>query len=67
MMKTYAYIHNGIVWEVISPATDLAGNEIPISDRFSSEYVSSCIDITSASPRPVQGWAFDGKNFSAPK
>jgi hypothetical protein len=69
-VKSYARIHDGIVMEIITPAADASGNEIPIADRFHPLLVATMVDITSASPQPQQGWvAVEGGGawtFSAP-
>lgn len=69
-MKTYAYIANGLVWEIIAPRTDDLGNEIPLSDRYTPEFCSSCADISSITPAPLSGWtateANGAWNFTAP-
>ncbi|WP_250865602.1 tail fiber assembly protein [Caballeronia sp. INSB1] len=76
-MKTYARIDDGRVVEIISPASygsDVldqsgnvvhhAGDEIAIEDRFTSEFVSTLIDVTDVTPVPEQGWIYDGSTFA---
>jgi hypothetical protein len=77
-MKTYACIVDGSVFEVIKPmARDVdsgegvsppfkAGDEIPIAERFTPEFVATLVDFTDINPQPAQGWAYDGKVFSPP-
>ncbi|WP_174936625.1 hypothetical protein [Burkholderia lata] len=64
-MKTYAYIPNGVVYEIIHPVT-LEGDDIPINQRYTPQFVAMCVDITAATPQPVQGWSYDGEIFTAP-
>ncbi|CAJ0737655.1 hypothetical protein R16034_00801 [Ralstonia edaphis] len=64
-MKTYAYIENGVVVEIIGPAADADGKEILISERFSSNFVAKLVDVTNAQPKPSAGWGYDGVKFSA--
>lgn len=63
-MKTYAYIENGVVVEIIGPVEDADGKEIPIIERFSSSFVAKLVDVSSAQPMPAPGWSFDGSTFS---
>lgn len=86
-MEIYARIDDGVVVEIIQPATyetpdpsiatlsgreiyeDLlakAGQEIPISQRFTPQFVSTLVDITSANPQPQIGWTYSGTQFSQP-
>lgn len=78
-MKTYGRPHNGLLVEIILPRAydsespewqegDPArvGLEIPISERFTPEFVSTLVDITDLDPMPVEGWTFDGNVFAAP-
>lgn len=65
-MKTYAYIYQGSVWEVIKPVEDADGNEIPLSDRYAPEFCESCVDISDLDPMPRAGWLYDGSKFTDP-
>jgi hypothetical protein len=65
-MKTYARVVSGIVMEIIEPMTDNAGNEIPIANRFTSEFVATLVDVTSVSPAPTCWWTYDGSKFHPP-
>jgi hypothetical protein len=65
-MKTYAYIYSGIVWQIIAPVQDSGGNETPLADRFSPEFVAACVDITNVTPRPSANWTYNWATFSAP-
>lgn len=77
-MKTYARIFRAEVVEIISPAvypsdapvgiepTWKAGDEIPLSQRYTMEFCNTCVDITSTTPQPQEGWAYDEANFTAP-
>ncbi|WP_330728209.1 hypothetical protein [Burkholderia multivorans] len=67
MMKTYARIDKGIVMEIIAPATDDSGNEIPIEERFTPELVAQMIDITGVSPQPQCWWTYSEGKFSPPE
>lgn len=87
-MKTFAYVVDGVVFEIIPPVTfpppdasiietagqevydallAKAGEEIPIDERYTPEFVSSCVDISDVSPKPDQNWTYDGTVFSQPK
>lgn len=76
-MNTYARVDSGRVVEIIGPATyDIdwlgddgqvihkAGDEIAIDDRYTAEFVSALIDITSVTPAPDPGWTYDGTSFA---
>lgn len=74
MMKSYARIEDGIVQEIILPATYgeddpsdspsyKAGDEIPIERRYASEFVATLVDITGLERMPSWYWMYDGKNF----
>jgi hypothetical protein len=41
-----------------------AGDEVPIAQRFTPEFVQTLVDISDLSPRPVVGMAYDGATFS---
>ena len=76
-MKTYARIYNGLVAEIIEPATYTAdvvvgdqvihaqGDEVAIEDRFTPDFVAALVDITDVVPEPKQGWTYDGNAFAA--
>lgn len=79
MMKTYVRIHEGQVFETIEPAVydtedsnwqegagTRIGQEIPLSERYTAEFVSTCVDITGIAPEPLPGWSYDGDEFSPP-
>lgn len=72
-MKTYAHVQDGRVVEIILPmvyefdADDesyKAGDEIPINQRFTPEFVATLVDISEVSPQPTVGMAYDGTTFS---
>lgn len=63
-MKTYARIDTGVVVEIIQPMQDGAGNEIPVEDRFTPEFVATLVDVTGMNPAPDQRWTYDGSNFT---
>ncbi|WP_343661106.1 hypothetical protein [Ralstonia sp.] len=65
-MKTYARIDSGIVAEIIQPMTDAKGNEMPIAQRFTAEFVSTLVDITGVVPQPADRWTYNGVTFSPP-
>jgi len=79
-MKTFAYIVNGSVAEVIPPKTfdqnvyandgstvlHKLGDEVDISERYSPEFVRELIDVTGVSPTPERGWVYNGTTFAAP-
>jgi hypothetical protein len=74
-MKTYAQLSNGVVTEIIEPAVydvdyndergtqHTKGDEIPIGDRFTPEFVSTLVDVTETDPKPAQRWTYDGAIF----
>ncbi|WP_175878912.1 hypothetical protein [Burkholderia sp. BCC0097] len=66
-MKMYAYIYEGVVWEIFQPMVDDQNEEIPLEMQYSPEYLSACVDITDIDPSPMVGWLFDGKKFIAKK
>ena len=65
-MKTYARIDQGVVAEIICPWADENGNEAPIEQRFTPEFVSTLIEITDTTPVPQERWTYDGATFAAP-
>ena len=67
-MHTYARVVNGVVMEIILPATDQNGNEVPIAGRFTPDLVAEMIDVTSVIPAPECWWTTTdgGKTFKAP-
>lgn len=65
-MSAYAYVFAGVVVEIIGSRTDHTGNEIPVADCYTPQFVAGLIDITSVSPQPANGWAYNGSTFSAP-
>ncbi|WP_175980071.1 hypothetical protein [Caballeronia zhejiangensis] len=73
-MKTYARLDNSVVAEIIQPAAwpadmpEVGGEEIPIAQRFTPEFVSTLVDVTGVAPAPQFGWVTTdgGKTFSAP-
>ncbi|CAN7471726.1 hypothetical protein [Paraburkholderia hospita] len=65
-MKTYARIDNGIVAEIIKPMADSEGNEIPIAERFTEEFVSTLVDVTDVAPQPSDWWTYDESTFNPP-
>lgn len=46
MGTTYALIANGVVVELIAPAYDSTGAEIPISDRFTQDFLQALVPVT---------------------
>jgi len=66
MPRTYAYVVDGVVREIIQAAVDEAGIEISIEDRFTPDFVESLIDITDVVPTPDQRWTYTGGVFAAP-
>ncbi|AMM14256.1 hypothetical protein AX768_09260 [Burkholderia sp. PAMC 28687] len=65
-MKIYARVMTNVVQEIITPATDDEGNEIPIADRFTTQLVAQMVDITGVTPEPACLWTYNGSTFSAP-
>lgn len=64
-MKTYARIQNGLVAELIPVLLDAAGNEHPISERFTPDIAAAIVDA-SAATGVAQGWTYSGGTFAAP-
>ncbi|MDP9153936.1 MAG: tail fiber assembly protein [Pseudomonadota bacterium] len=73
----YARVQDGIVQEIIGPMlyeqddpsdppSYKAGDEIPIHQRYTSEFVAELIDITNVTPQPEGWWTYDGSVFAAP-
>lgn len=80
MPKIYARINNTAVVELILPAfydaehpdrvegePSRVGMEIPIQERFTSEIVTTLVDITDVIPEPQLNWVYTGGKFSAPE
>lgn len=55
-MKIFALVSDGVVIEVIRPASDGSGRYIEIGDRYPEKLVSQMIDVTSIMPEPKQGF-----------
>lgn len=79
-MKTYAYIVDAVVQEVIPPQVwdaehpdrqegepSRIGLEIPLSERRTPEYIDLCVEITDLDPMPAYGWIYSGGMFSQPQ
>lgn len=77
-MKIYARIQNGVVAEIVRPATYDAdgefegiayrsGDEIPIERRFHPDIVEDLVDITGVDPTPAEHWEHDGGTFRPPR
>ncbi|WP_176048138.1 hypothetical protein [Burkholderia sp. BCC1644] len=69
-MSTYARIGSiggvDMVMEIIHPIEDDEGNEIPVTERFTPEFVATLVDVTSVAPTPDQWWTYDGNEFKVP-
>ena len=76
-MKTYGYINNGILQEIMLPAVYDAehpdwvsgdpsriGLEIPIEQRFNSQMIAMMVDITDIVPMPQINWIYSSGVFS---
>lgn len=66
-MKTYAFIQNGEIVEIILPVEDPDGKEIDISDRFAAHFVSMMVNITDVTPQPGLHWKYSGGEFTPPE
>lgn len=62
-MKTYAHVIDGTVREIVA----IDDNLVPGKDVFTAAFATDLVDITSASPKPAQGWSYVGKAFTAPE
>lgn len=64
--KTYAYIQDGVVWEVIPPmfwdAGPNFGEYIPLDQRYPPQFCANCVDITDTDPQPQQNWLYDAED-----
>lgn len=65
-MHTYARVYGGVVVEIITPATDQNGNEIPVAERFTPEFIDTLVDISSTTPMPGYMWTYREGEFEAP-
>lgn len=65
-MKTYAYLENNIVMQIITPFLDPDGAQYPIEECYTAEFVSTCVEITGLDPQPQERWVYNGSVFSAP-
>lgn len=66
-MKTYAFIQNGEIVEIIPPVEGPDGVGIDINDRFAPAFVSDMVDITNLNPPPGLHWTYEDGVFQAPK
>lgn len=70
-MKSYALIQNGIVTEIIGPmvydaeafdwqegSPSRIGTEIPITERYTPEFITWLVDITDMNPVPDLNWTY---------
>lgn len=55
-MKTYAQIDSSAISEIIQPWANEQGEEVPIEQRFTPEFVAALVDITDIDPPPLEGW-----------
>ena len=65
-MKTYAFIQNGEIVEIIPAVEGPDGKEIDISDRFAAGFVTMMINITDVTPQPGLHWKYSGGEFTPP-
>ncbi len=65
-MKTYAFIQNGEVAEIIQPTTWPDGTEIDIKDRFAPEFVDQMVDITDLESMLGIHWTYVDGVFHEP-
>jgi hypothetical protein len=63
MATTYALIANGVVVELIVPAYDSSGNEIPISSRFTQDFLQSLVPVVG---QVAVGYTYANGVFTAP-
>lgn len=52
--------------EVWQSLVDRAGAEIPISERFTQDFVAALVDVTSLEPVPLQGMVLENGVFLPP-
>ena len=65
-MKTYAFVVDGVVSQLVFPYVNPDGIEVSIEDRFTPDIVAQMMDITELDPQPQPGWTYDGSVFAAP-
>ena len=63
MATTYALIYNGVVVELIAPAYDVTGAEIPISSRFTQDFLQSLVPVVG---QVAVGFTYTNGVFKAP-
>lgn len=63
-MTTYVVVQNGVVTEVFKPLTNAQGYEIPLSDRFTPQFVKAL--IVSLNDSVSVGWTYTNGVFTAP-
>lgn len=59
MSKTWAYVKNGVVADVIT----IDGDLVPGVDVYTPDFAADMVETTSATEI---GWVYDGKKFAAP-
>lgn len=64
MASTYVRVLNGIVMEIIPPYTNPDGEDVPVSERYTEEFVAELVETTGLNPAPLQGWKYDGEKFT---
>ena len=78
-MKTYGHTYKGLLVEVIPPRTydtespewkegdsSRVGHEIPIGERYTTDFVSGLVDITGMNPQPQPNWTYADGLFAPP-
>jgi hypothetical protein len=41
-----------------------AGQEIPITERYTPEFCAACVNVTDVNPQPQVGWIYSGATFA---
>jgi hypothetical protein len=62
-MTTWARVQDGIVREIFEVPPEWADKQP--DDLFHPE-IGEWVDVTTAEPKPDQGWSYDGSAFSPP-
>lgn len=65
MGTSYALVQNSVVVEVIAPAYDGSGNEIPIAQRFVQDFLQNLVAIPAGQTVKV-GYTYSNRVFTTP-
>lgn len=66
MMRKYARVVEGVVFEIFTPPMKEDGTQWPMEESVTADLALGMVEITDLDPRPDQYWTFDGSTFAPP-